>query len=280
MRSSLPLLLALLASPVALQAAPPENAVGEILFKAREADGLKRVPREVFYEGGKGSTLVMFFELSVRKDHLQTEMVEYKRSGSWKGERCRIGFGGSLRKLELARGKGMSEPKPADIIAGEIKAGQVEFKSGEGKAHPELTLKLEGSVVPLGLALLVLPAYHELLPTEPLVLRVLMDARTIPMRLMKGKSREGAQELQLQGPGGILFVVQVSTAAANKGEVLSLVVNGETKKRLSRAEADELMQSVKQAGSGEAQAGKGSGNMTSEGVELDAPLQLVLTGTH
>lgn len=27
-------------------------------------------------------------------------------------------------------------------------------------------------------------------------------------------------------------------------------------------------------------AGKGSGNMTSEGVELDAPLQLVLTGTH
>merc|ERR1740130_1275991 len=27
-------------------------------------------------------------------------------------------------------------------------------------------------------------------------------------------------------------------------------------------------------------AGKGSGNMTSDGVELDAPLQLVLTGTH
>ena len=27
-------------------------------------------------------------------------------------------------------------------------------------------------------------------------------------------------------------------------------------------------------------AGKGSGNMTSEGVELDAPLQLVLTGMH
>lgn len=248
MRSTLPLFLALLAAPAVLRAAPAENAVGEILFKAREADGMKRLSRGVFFDGGKGSTLVMFFELSVRKDHVRTEMVEYKRSGSWKGERCKLNFGGSLRSLELARGKGMNEPKPADVLAGTVKEGTIEFKTGDGQAKPELTLKLEGAVVPLGVAMLVLPAYQEFLPAEPLALSVLLDAQTIPMRIMKGKAGEGTQEVKLQGPSGIAFVVQVSTAAETKGKVLSLVVNGETKKQLTRAQADELMKSIKQAG--------------------------------
>ncbi|MGE0712775.1 MAG: hypothetical protein AB7N76_11330 [Planctomycetota bacterium] len=250
MRPLLPLLVASLLAPAAATFAAPENAVGELLSKARAADALKRVPPKSFFAPSKRDRLLIYFELKVRGDDLRTEMVEYSRDGRWKGERSALDFRGALKSITRATGRDQREPAPEDLLRGEPKDGKLEFTTGAGQPQPELTQKLEGPTISMGVALFVLPALYDLLPTDPLPLIVVVDARAMPIRLVRGKAEAGVQQVLLQGPKGLELAVHVSTAEGTKGRVLQIVVDGQVTKALGEAEAEKLLKEFDQAAGG------------------------------
>jgi hypothetical protein len=245
--------LALAVATTTANAAPPDNPVGEILAKAQALDGMKRIPRVTYFEGGKGSTVVAYCEFGVRKDRLKTEFVEYKKRGGWQGERCTLELNGYVRKLALASAKTAGEPKREDVTEGVVKDGKLVFTpSGGEKKSIDLP---KGSVVNVSLALFVLPAYYDLLPEE-LHFSVVMGASVRQgFKLTKGALKDGAQEVILMGPGGLKLQVFVSTAPATKGKILKLMVGGETKKPLDEATAQKLIKEANSKGSPPVKAG-------------------------
>lgn len=266
MRFALSTLLCLALVSPALAA--PANQVGEILAKAKAADGFARLPREAFFEGGRGKDHLVFFELRRSGEVFKLEFVEFHgKKQTWKGERCTFGFDGQIRSMTLAKGKSLPpQPKPADTIEGAPKDGKLVFKTGAGEEKPELSVELEGNLVPMPVALFVLPAYAELLPDE-LSLTVLTEGETLPMTLRKGSVGKDRQELVLKAQGVMLEIkVAVSTDPSEKGKLVHLEVAGQEKKLIPAQEAKQrLMTAMRGGGAGKgeqpkAEAKGGSGH--------------------
>ena len=255
MRAALSTLLCLAFAAPALSA--PSNEVGEVLAKAKEADDFARLPREAFFEGGRGKDHLVFFEQRLSGDALRLEFVEFHgQRRAWKGERCTFGLDGAIRSLSLAKGKSLPpQPQPADTLEGKPRGGELVFKTGGGEERPELSVELKGNLVPMPVALFVLPAYAELLP-EALSLRVYTDGETIPMTLRKGAAAEGHQELVLKAEGVMLEIkVRVSTDPAQRGKLVRLEVAGEEKKLIPPGEAKARLNALMRGGAPSGGAG-------------------------
>lgn len=235
----IPLAFAAFATPAL--AAPPANGVGEVLFKAREADGMKRVSGTSYFEGGKGAKLV-FMEFRAGKASFTTEFLRLKNDNVYEADRMTMGFGGLISKASYATGTGMNEPKPEDITKGVVEGEKITF-TRDGKPAGEAELK--GAVVNMATAFLVLPAYYEFLPAE-LSFSLIMQKHVIPgFKLIKGEEKDGKIVVKLKGPEGMNAELTVSTAAATKGQVLLVSVDGDDCKRITDKQAHALMKAAK-----------------------------------
>ena len=225
MRTSLLLTsLLLVAAASASSAAPPENPVGELLFKARELDGMKRLSASSFFEGGgKGDTALVLVELRVEKDHLRSEFVQFSKSGGWEGERFGLNFGGSLRELQIATGKGQVDPKPEDVTKGVVAEGTLVLTAGGADAQPKRIPLPDGPILSMPSAIFVVAPYYELLPEGGLSFAALLGKDLAPgFKLSRGKA-EGAEHSVLLVGMGLELTIWISTAEATRGQVERLV---------------------------------------------------------
>lgn len=231
------------------QAAPPENAVGELLFAARKLDGMKRLSGSDYYSGGKqGSTGLVLIERSVAEDHVRTEFVQFRKSGGWEGERFSLNFGGSIRSLEIARGEGQGDPKPEDVVKGTLEAGKLVFRTGKGEeGKREIELPAD-PILGMPAAIFVIAPYYDLLPEGGLAFAALMGQDAAPgFKLARGEAKGETQSVVLSGMG-LTLTIWVSTAEATRGQVQSLVIDGDTKVRLSEAEGAKAMAELQAKG--------------------------------
>jgi hypothetical protein len=206
-------------------AAPPENELGQILFKARELDGLKRVS-EVHFEGSDARTYLSSFELKTSKGKIDMLFTEYHRKSPADQMGVVINFGGSLSSVSAAEGE--------TILNGVVSKGSLVF---DDDAKTVVPLPKE-SLVPFPLAIVLLPSYYDVLPKE-FRFSTLVGARVMPgFRLLVKDAREGLQLVELQGPGGIKIGVYVST---KDKQIRHLEMGGELVKRITPAAAKKLL---------------------------------------
>jgi hypothetical protein len=221
-----------------LSAAPPENAVGEVLAKGFAADKLKRVPRMTFLQDKSGDLIM--FEVGGSEGTLSTEFVALNKGG-WEGERLKLNLkSGALIKFEMASGAGTADPSPDRILRGELKDGKLHLSMGDKKlavAAPKTPL------LNLGTAMLLLPPYYEFLPKElPFSIFVDKERAVDGFKIVKGAQSGDQQEVQIQSPGGSPIVtVFVSTAAASKGKLLKVMAGGSEVKLLTPEQGRKLM---------------------------------------
>jgi len=256
MRAALSTLFCLALVSTALGA--PANEVGQIFAKAKAADGFARLPRQVFFEGESEGDLLMF-EFGRSDDSLRVELFEVRLAQrTWKSQRCTLGHDGQLRSLIWVQGAGLPpRPKPGDVAVGKPRAGKLVFETAEGKSLPGRELKLADEVIPMAVALFVLPAYAELLPAE-LSLTVLTEGKALPMKLRLGKVGKDRREVVLTGPGQLELKVAVSTEPSTLGDVLHLEVGGEEKRPFDKELAKQRIEAAGRAsavGEGEAKPG-------------------------
>ncbi len=222
--------LAILSLALPALAAPP--ALGEILFKARELDGLKRVKKRIYFEGGKQSTLLVSHALTVHRGHIEVLSTEWKRSGRYERDGATINFGGSVRAITFAVRR--------DVDTGTVKGDQITFdKSGK-----QLTLPKGSVLVPLPLALFVLPSYYDLLPKTGLSFSTVVNKRLLNARLVVKEKRGELQLVEFQGPTGLKIGLYVSTAAKTLGQIKKLEVGGETVKSMPGTRASKLLKEL------------------------------------
>ena len=105
----------LLSSPAL--AAPPENELGEILFKARELDGLKRVAGTQHYDSSDEKTYLSTMETKVEKARIDLLFTDYHKASPADQMGAVVNFGGSLHSLSFARGP--------EIAKGVVKGGKI-----------------------------------------------------------------------------------------------------------------------------------------------------------